>query len=59
MNLLGRRLALLVKLLDAGSRLPLHVPPTRDFARQVFDAQFGKAEAWVIIAPRRLDGAGA
>ena len=42
---------------DAGSRLPLHVHPTREFARQVFDSQFGKAEAWVIVATRQIEGA--
>jgi len=52
----GATTALLVKLLDAGSRLPAHVHPTRDFARQVFDSQFGKAEAWAIVATRQIPG---
>jgi len=53
----GVTTALLVKLLDAGSRLPVHVHPTRDFARQVFDSQFGKAEAWYVVATRQIEGA--
>ena len=53
----GPTTALLVKLLDAGSRLPLHVHPTRDLARQIFDSQFGKAEAWAIVATRQIEGA--
>lgn len=39
----------LVKLLDAGQRLPLHAHPTRDFARQHFQCPFGKTEAWLIL----------
>jgi mannose-6-phosphate isomerase len=50
----GATTALLVKLLDAGWRLPVHGHPTREFARRVFDSQFGKAEAWVILATRQM-----
>ena len=53
----GVTTALLVKLLDAGSRLPVHVHPTRDLARRIFDSQFGKAEAWYIAATRQIEGA--
>jgi|GEM_PF-25866 len=53
----GPTTALLIKLLDAGSRLPVHVHPTRDLARQIFDSQFGKAEAWAILATRQIPGA--
>lgn len=52
----GPTTALLVKLLDAGSRLPMHVHPTRDLARQIFDSRFGKAEAWAILATRQIEG---
>ena len=52
----GATTALLVKLLDAGSRLPVHGHPTRDFARRVLDSQFGKAEAWAILATRQIPG---
>ena len=41
--------ALLVKLLDAGQRLPLHVHPDRRFARSHLASPFGKTEAWVIL----------
>jgi mannose-6-phosphate isomerase len=40
--------AILVKLLDAGERLPLHVHPGRDFARSHLASPYGKTEAWVI-----------
>ena len=39
----------LVKLLDAGSRLPVHVHPDRSFARQHLQSQFGKSEAWLVL----------
>jgi mannose-6-phosphate isomerase len=39
----------LVKLLDAGQRLPVHVHPDGDFARNHLDHAHGKAEAWVIL----------
>lgn len=41
--------ALLVKLLDAGERLPVHVHPDRSFAREVLGSRYGKTEAWVVI----------
>lgn len=45
----GDNPALLVKLLDAGQRLPVHVHPTRDFAKRHLRSPYGKAEAWVIL----------
>jgi mannose-6-phosphate isomerase len=45
----GASPALLVKLLDAGQRLPVHAHPTRDWARRHLDCPYGKTEAWVII----------
>ena len=44
--------ALLVKLLDAGQRLPVHCHPSREFARRHLDCPFGKTEAWVITEVR-------
>jgi mannose-6-phosphate isomerase len=41
--------ALLVKLLDAGERLPVHFHPGRPFARRYLGSEHGKTEAWVII----------
>jgi mannose-6-phosphate isomerase len=45
----GASTALLVKLLDAGQRLPVHCHPSNTFARQHFGSHFGKTEAWVVI----------
>ena len=42
---------LLVKLLDAGERLPVHVHPHRDFAAAHLGLAHGKAEAWVMLRP--------
>lgn len=45
--------AILVKLLDAGERLPLHAHPDRAFARTHLASPYGKTEAWVIVAAER------
>jgi mannose-6-phosphate isomerase len=42
--------AMLVKLLDAGERLPVHAHPDREFARERLGARFGKSEAWLILS---------
>ena len=39
----------LVKLLDAGERLPVHFHPPRAFAQEHLGAAYGKTEGWVII----------
>jgi mannose-6-phosphate isomerase len=44
--------ALLVKLLDAGQRLPVHLHPDGPFAREQLGTKFGKTEAWIVIAAR-------
>jgi mannose-6-phosphate isomerase len=44
--------ALLVKLLDAGERLPVHCHPGREFARRHLDSAYGKTEAWLIVEAR-------
>jgi mannose-6-phosphate isomerase len=40
---------LLVKLLDAGQRLPVHFHPGREFARRALGSRYGKTEAWLIV----------
>jgi mannose-6-phosphate isomerase len=47
--------ALLVKLLHAGERLPVHCHPDRDFARRHLDWPWGKTEAWVIAGTEGPD----
>lgn len=41
---------LLVKLLDAGQRLPVHVHPDRSFAAAHLGCPYGKTEAWFVLA---------
>jgi mannose-6-phosphate isomerase len=45
--------ALLVKLLDAGQRLPVHFHPGRRFAREALGSRYGKTEAWWIVESER------
>jgi mannose-6-phosphate isomerase len=47
--------ALLVKLLDAGERLPVHVHPDDGFARDALGTRYGKTEAWIVVATTRPD----
>ena len=39
----------LVKLLDAGQRLPVHVHPTRTYASHHLGCAYGKTEAWYVL----------
>jgi mannose-6-phosphate isomerase len=43
---------LLVKLLDAGERLPVHCHPDRAFAERELGSPYGKTEAWAIVETR-------
>lgn len=45
----GASPALLVKLLDAGERLPVHAHPSRAFALRHLGSRHGKTEAWVVL----------
>jgi mannose-6-phosphate isomerase len=47
--------ALLVKLLHAGERLPVHLHPDRDFARRHLGCRWGKTEAWVVAGTEGPD----
>jgi mannose-6-phosphate isomerase len=49
--------ALLVKLLDAGERLPVHVHPDGRFAREALGTPYGKTEAWIVIGTSKPDAA--
>ena len=51
----GTSTAILVKLLDAGQRLPVHCHPSNTFARRHFGSHFGKTEAWVVIGTSGAD----
>lgn len=47
----GSSTMMLVKLLDAGQRLPVHAHPDDEFARRRLEREHGKAEAWYILTP--------
>jgi mannose-6-phosphate isomerase len=48
----GASAGVLVKLLDAAERLPVHAHPDRAFARSRLDSPFGKTEAWFVLRTR-------
>lgn len=51
--LLGeRKYDCLVKYLDSAIRLPVQVHPTKPFSRKYFNSEYGKTEAWLVIATR-------
>lgn len=51
--LLGdRKYDCLVKYLDSAIRLPVQVHPTKDFSKKYFNSEYGKTEAWLVIATR-------
>jgi mannose-6-phosphate isomerase len=47
----GADTSLLVKLLDAGERLPVHAHPDVSFTRDHLGHKHGKTEAWVFLEP--------
>lgn len=53
----GPRTGVLVKLLDAAQRLPVHAHPAADFARTHLGTANGKTEAWIVLDIRDGDTA--
>lgn len=52
-ELLGdRKYDCLVKFLDSAVRLPFQVHPTKEFSKKHFNSEYGKTEAWLVIATR-------
>ena len=52
----GTSTELLVKLLDTGERLFVHLHPDQDFAAQHLGLIHGKTEAWIVTAVRQVAG---
>ena len=48
----GRKYDCLVKFLDSAIRLPVQVHPRKEFSRKYFNSEYGKTEAWLVIATR-------
>jgi mannose-6-phosphate isomerase len=53
---LGSDLGVLCKLLDSATRLPIQCHPDAAFARRHLGSDYGKTEAWLVLATRRIDG---
>lgn len=52
-QLLGnRKYDCLVKFLDSAIRLPFQVHPQKEFSRRYFNSEYGKTEAWLVVATR-------
>jgi mannose-6-phosphate isomerase len=45
----GSDVAVLIKLLDAGERLPVHFHPDNAFAQSHLGSPYGKTEAWIML----------
>lgn len=48
----GRKYDCLVKYLDSAIRLPVQVHPNKEFSKKYFNSEYGKTEAWLVIATR-------
>lgn len=48
----GKKYDCLVKFLDSAIRLPVQVHPTKEFSKKYFHSEYGKTEAWLVVATR-------
>jgi mannose-6-phosphate isomerase len=46
----------LIKMLDSKERLTIQVHPDKEYARTMFNSEFGKTESWYILGGRKIDG---
>ncbi len=46
----------LVKLLDSAERLGIQVHPTKEYAKRIFNSEYGKTECWHILGTRNIGG---
>jgi mannose-6-phosphate isomerase len=60
---LGKKLAnkygttgVLIKMLDSLERLTVQVHPDKEYAKTVFNSEFGKTESWYVLNTREIDG---
>ncbi len=53
---LGANFGVLTKFLDSAERLPIQVHPDRANAKRLFQSDYGKTEAWYILAGRVING---
>jgi mannose-6-phosphate isomerase len=48
--------AVLIKMLDSKERLTIQVHPDKEYARTMFNSEFGKTESWYILGCREING---
>ena len=60
---LGKELAqkygttgVLIKMLDSLERLTVQVHPDKEYAKTVFNSEFGKTESWYVLNTREIEG---
>ena len=46
----------LIKMLDSMERLTVQVHPDKDYAKTVFNSEFGKTESWYVLNTREING---
>lgn len=46
----------LIKILDSVERLTVQVHPDKEYARTVFNSEFGKTESWYVLNTREVNG---
>ncbi|WP_055447080.1 type I phosphomannose isomerase catalytic subunit [Lacinutrix mariniflava] len=46
----------LIKMLDSVERLTVQVHPDKEYAKTVFNSEFGKTESWYVLNTREIDG---
>lgn len=46
---IGNTAGILIKLIDSAERLTIQVHPDREYARTVFQSEYGKTESWYIL----------
>lgn len=52
----GINFGVLTKFLDSAERLPIQVHPDKKAARELFNSDYGKTEAWYILGGRGING---
>jgi mannose-6-phosphate isomerase len=52
----GTNLGYLTKIIDSDRRLNIQTHPSRAKAKELFNSDYGKTEAWYVIGTREIDG---
>ncbi len=52
----GEEIGMLIKLIDSAERLTIQTHPDKQYAKDIFNSDFGKTEAWYILDTKTIDG---